>query len=153
MKKLLLMIMLIMCLSSMAFAHSVRSKGVGADLVFYSALTQEVICTMSAAEAGMEIPNLFADDQSVSPNTSVTTSMTANDLLVYNGATVGTANVVLPSSPGDGQVASITTLPAITVATITGRTKTVNAGATSFSANTSIAYIFSSVTDEWHKYK
>ena len=96
-------------------------------------------------------PVVFSDIQEVSPNTSATTSMTSSKLLIYNGSTVGTANIVLPSSPIDGEVAKIIAKPAITVSTVTGGSKTVNAGATSFSANTAIEYIYSATTGEWHK--
>jgi len=91
------------------------------------------------------------DIQEVSPNTAATTSMTSDKLLIYNGSTIATANIVLPSSPSDGQTAKIITKPAITESAITAGSKTVNAGVTSFSANTAIEYQYSSTTDEWHK--
>ena len=91
------------------------------------------------------------DIQEVSPNASATTSMTSDKLLIYNGAKVGTANIVLPASPSDGQTAKIITKPAITISTVTAGAITVNGGATSFSANTAIEYTYSATTTEWHK--
>ena len=91
--------------------------------------------------------------QEVSLNASVTTNITQASLLVYNGQTVGTANLVLPQAPRDGEIVNIISKPAITVATVTAGSKTVNGAVTAMSANTTIAYIYSAITTAWHKFK
>ena len=91
-----------------------------------------------------------SDVQEVSPNTSATTSMTAETVLFYNGSTVGTANIVLPASPSDGQLALIITQPAITVVALTSDATAINGAKTGLSANTSNAYKYSATTADWH---
>jgi len=92
-----------------------------------------------------------SDIQEVSPNASATTSMTAQTLLIYNGATVGTANIVLPASPSDGQIAKIITQPAVTVLSLTSDATAINGAATGLSANTATIYMYSLTTTDWHK--
>jgi len=89
--------------------------------------------------------------QAVSPNTSATTSITSSTLLFYNGATIGTANVVLPASPSDGQVVVIASQPAVTVLALTSDATAINGSTTSLSANTSVKYQYSLTTTDWHK--
>jgi hypothetical protein len=88
----------------------------------------------------------------VSPNSSATTSMTTQTVIFYNGATIGTQNVVLPSSPISGQIASIASKPTVSVLTVTAGSKTVNGGATSISPNAVISYIYESATNAWYKF-
>ena len=92
-----------------------------------------------------------SDIQEVSPNASATTSMTAQTLLIYNGATVGTANIVLPASPADGQTALIASQPAVTVVALTSDATAINGATTGLSANTSVLYMYSATTTDWHK--
>jgi len=136
---------------------SVRDKNTGISFTTADTINFATGGTnrMSIDSSGLSIAGGFIvnDIQEVSPNTSVTTSITASTLLVYNGATVGTANIVLPTGPVDGQIVNIVSQPAITVMTITAGAITVNGGATSMTANTGIAYMYSATTTDWHKYK
>ena len=156
MKNLILILMLLCFAGVQAQAvTNVGSKWDAGDLVFYDVVAGENLLKLSATNDNVDIVQsvVFSGIQAVSVNASATTNITGSTLLIYNGATVGTANFVLPASPVNGQIVTIASKPAVTVSTVTGGTKTVNGGSTSFSANTAVGYIYSSDTGQWHKYK
>jgi len=124
-----------------------------------SGLTKQLIGTNTSDQVSIDedaLGTVFGgeiisiDVQEVSPNASATTSMTSATVLFYNGATVGTANIVLPASPTDGQEALIITQPAITVVALTSDATAINGAKTGLSANTSNAYKYSATTADWH---
>jgi len=169
MKKLILLLFMIFCTVSLSgvqagetfLPHGLATGGgndvdgtvTAATATFIVSKEGDISMTDDVALTGdlTIVGELLLAIQAVSPNTSATTSITSPTVLFYNGATIGTANVVLPASPSDGQRVVIASQPAITVLALTSDATAINGATTALSADTSAEYMYSAITTDWHK--
>lgn len=88
--------------------------------------------------------------QYATPSTGATVSMTSNTLVVDTG-TIAALTVNLPSSPVNGQVATILTAGIVTVLTIASAGNTILGGLTAAVANGFCSYIYVTAQTKWFR--
>jgi len=146
MKKMLLLLCL-MLTASLANATAPPSGYTGFNKVHVSShalVSGNLTIEGTLAYEGIQIVT-------VSASTTTSITATASYLIIKNAETIGTHNVVLPTSPVNGRLVVISPASAVTTATVTAGAVTVRNGPTALVAGTPIAFIYSSAETAWFR--
>ncbi len=148
MKKSIFLLIMLLAMSSIAFAgpavNSVRtpagvSTGDNMKLRGYLALTSVVVSPSALT--------------TTTAATTLQLGSTYNVTVIDSFATLGTLAIVMPSTANivDGFQATIAFIPAVTTMTITASGSTVKTQATSASALTSLRFMYNKLKNIWYR--
>jgi|GWRWMinimDraft_9_1066018.scaffolds.fasta_scaffold31471_2 hypothetical protein len=101
---------------------------------------------------GLSIPD--GDIQVATPTTgtSITVSDSIRSLILKHTATIATLTIVLPASPVNGQIVSISTRSTVTTLTLNANTGQTRYGQpTTIAATTPVSFIYETATTSWYR--
>jgi hypothetical protein len=101
---------------------------------------------------GLSIPDDDIQVATPTTGTSITVSDGIRALILKHTATIATLTIVLPASPINGQIVSISTRSTVTTLTLNANTGQTRYGQpTTIAATTPVSFIYETATTSWYR--